>query len=58
MTALSPAEAAEVLRVSVPMVYKLAHTQGLPHIRLGRRMIFPKDRLEAWMEKQVQEGRA
>jgi len=35
------AEAAKELRVSIPTVHKLIHTQGLPHIRLGRRVIIP-----------------
>jgi len=55
VTALTPAEAAEELRVSVSMIHKLIHVQGLPHIRLGRRVIIPRDRLEKWMEERVQE---
>ncbi len=56
MDALIASEAAELLRVSVPMVHKPIHTQGLPHFRLGRRVIIPRDRLEKWLEGSVQEG--
>ena len=55
MTVLTMKEAAELMRISVAMVSRLVHTQGLPHMRIGRRVFFPKDRLERWLEEQVKE---
>lgn len=38
-------EAAEVLRVSADLIYKLVRTGEIPHRRLGRRVLIPKDAL-------------
>ena len=49
MNALTIAETAEELRVSPSMVRKLIAVDGLPHIRLGSRVIVPREQLERWM---------
>jgi excisionase family DNA binding protein len=53
MTALTIAETAEELRVSPSMVRKLIAVDGLPHVRLGSRVIVPREDLEAWLAKRV-----
>jgi excisionase family DNA binding protein len=53
MTALTISETAEELRVSPSMVRKLIAVDGLPHVRLGSRVIVPREDLEAWLAKRV-----
>lgn len=49
MTSLTIQETAAELRVSPSMVRKLIAVDGLPHIRLGSRVIVPREQLERWM---------
>ncbi len=51
MPALTLEEAAEELRISYSMVRKLIATQGLPCIRLGTRIIIPREALATWLQK-------
>lgn len=53
MDALTIQETAAELRVSPSMVRKLIVTDGLPHVRLGKRVIVRRPDLEAWIEKRV-----
>ena len=48
----------EVLGISRPKVYELAHTQGFPAIRIGRTIRVPRQSLVTWIEAQagMQEG--
>lgn len=46
---VSVTEAAKLLGVSKPTVYKLMEGQGLPHIKLNRRTVIPVDRLREWV---------
>lgn len=53
--ALDASELAQVLGVSRARAYELMHSQeaGLPVLRIGRRMVVPKDKLLRWIENQV-----
>ena len=46
MKTLSAAEAAELLRVNVKRVQRLARSGALPATRVGRKWLFDRDRLE------------
>ena len=46
---LSIRDAAEVLGVSTRTVWTLAHHRGLPHVRVGRRILFPVEGLRHWV---------
>jgi excisionase family DNA binding protein len=46
LMAYTVAEAAEALRVSPDTVYRLVHRGELPYLRLGRRIVIPRERLE------------
>ena len=41
----------EVLQISRPKAYELAHQQGFPAVRLGRVIRIPRDALLQWLEK-------
>ena len=46
---LTATEAAAVLRISRSKVYELAHTVSFPAIRIGNRVVIPRDKLIEWM---------
>lgn len=41
----------ELLGIGRVRVYELAHAGELPTIRLGRRLLFPRDALRRWLEE-------
>lgn len=46
-------EVAHLLGIGYVRVYELAHAGELPVIRLGRRMLFPRDGLKNWLEQKT-----
>ena len=50
---LKAREAAEVLRISKSKVYELAHSESFPAIRIGKRVVVPRDKLVEWMNAQA-----
>jgi len=48
--------AAKALGVSTRTIWTLAHRRGLPHVRIGRRLLFPVDGLKRWIESCTREG--
>lgn len=44
-------EAAKILDVSKPTLYRLCQTEGFPCIRVGRAIRIPYDALLRWMEE-------
>lgn len=51
--ALSAEEVSQVLGISRANAYALMHSKGFPTLKIGKRMTVPKDKLIAWMEKQL-----
>ena len=50
---LNAREAAEVLRISKSKVYELAKSESFPAIRIGKRVVIPRDKLIEWMNAQA-----
>lgn len=50
---LSVPEMGTLLGVSRSRAYELTHIQGFPCLRLGRRVIVPKDKLCVWIEERI-----
>lgn len=46
-------EVAQVLGISRANAYSLMHTKGFPTLKIGKRLVVPKDKLIAWMEAQT-----
>jgi excisionase family DNA binding protein len=42
-------EAAELTKLSVKTLYTYAEKEKIPHIKLGRRVLFAEDKLEEWV---------
>ena len=51
---LKAREAAEVLRISKSKVYELARTESFPAVRIGKRVVIPRDKLIQWMNDQAE----
>ena len=51
--ALNAKQVAAVLGISRAGAYNLMRSEGFPTLYVGKRMIVPKDRLLAWMDRQV-----
>ena len=45
-----------VMNVSRAGAYQLMHSKGFPTIRIGKRMVVPKEQLLVWMEEKLKEG--
>ena len=43
-------ELGQQLGVSRPVAYELAHRDGFPSIKLGRRLLIPRAALEQWLQ--------
>lgn len=52
---LSVPEVASVLGISRAGVYDLVRSDGFPVIRIGKRVVIPKENLVEWINKQVSE---
>ena len=48
---LNAETAAALLGVSVSSMYQLMHEKGFPVLRVGSRLVIPKDKLRAWVEQ-------
>ena len=54
---LSIEEAAELLGLGKPTVYRLTSQRKIPFYKVGSRVLFDADRLTAWLEKHYQPAR-
>ena len=55
---LNAATVAKVLGVSPASSYELMHEVGFPTLRIGNRMVVPKEKFIDWVEKHTQGGGA
>ena len=53
--AVSAPEAARLLGVSKPVIYRYIHRDDFPSFRLGNRTLISVDGLKEWVRKQVNE---
>ena len=51
---LNAREAAAVLRISKSKVYELAQSESFPAVRIGKRVVIPRDKLIEWMNAQAE----
>ena len=51
--ALNANQVAAVLGIYRAGAYNLMRSEGFPTLRVGNRMIVPKDRLLAWIDRQI-----
>ena len=51
--AISVDEMAELLNISRPSAFTLAHSEGFPAFRVGRRLLINRAGLQSWMDEQT-----
>lgn len=51
---LSVPEMAAALGISCAGAYELARSEGFPALRIGTRIVIPKDKLQEWVDKQTE----
>jgi putative molybdopterin biosynthesis protein len=51
---LTAREAAAFLRISERNLHAKTKTLQVPHVRLGRRVLYPRSELEAWIRASIQ----
>ena len=51
---LSVPEVAKVLGISRAGAYELVRADGFPKIRIGNRIVIPRDKFIAWIEAQTE----
>ena len=51
--ALRPKEAAKALHIGVRLLWSLTNRNEIPHVRLGRRIVYPICSLEAWLAEKA-----
>ena len=54
---LTAPEVGEVLGISRAAAYELVRTKDFPSMRIGTRILVPKDKLIAWINEQVEVNR-
>lgn len=52
---LSVPEVGEVLGISRAAAYDLVRSKGFPHIKIGSRILIPRDKFLAWIDNQLEE---
>ena len=51
---LSVPEMAAALGISRAGAYELARSEGFAALRIGNRIVIPKDKLQEWVDKQIE----
>ncbi|MGL4606670.1 MAG: helix-turn-helix domain-containing protein [Eubacteriaceae bacterium] len=46
-------EVADLLGISIPKAYELAHQPDFPKLKIGKRMVVPKKEFELWITSSV-----
>ena len=49
---------AQVLGIAPSSAYELMHEDGFPTLRIGNRMVVPKEKFVAWVEEHTKGGEA
>lgn len=47
---------AQVLGISQAGAYDLLHSEGFPVLKIGTRMVVPKEKFRQWVEEQTEAG--
>lgn len=50
---LNAETAAKLLGISISGMYELMHEKGFPVLKIGTRLVVPRDKLREWVEQNV-----
>ena len=56
--AMRPRKAAKALGISARLLWDHTERGAIPHIRLGKAILYPVDSLRDWLKRQAQKGTA
>jgi excisionase family DNA binding protein len=51
--ALRPREAAKALDISERLLWQWTHDGDIPHVRIGRTILYPVDALRSWLNRKA-----
>ena len=51
---LTAPEVGEVLGISRAGAYELVRSEGFPHMKIGKRILVPRDKFLAWIDQQTE----
>ncbi len=54
--AMRPREAAEALGIGERLLWSLTNRGEIPHLRLGKAILYPIETLQAWLDHQAAKG--
>jgi excisionase family DNA binding protein len=54
--AMRPREAAKALGISERLLWEWTNQGVVPHVRLGKRIVYPVDSLREWLRQQAQKN--
>lgn len=55
--ALRPRDAARALGIGTRLLWSLTNQGLIPHLRLGRAVVYPVDQLRVWLEQKAKGGK-
>jgi len=50
---LNAETAAKLLGISISSMYELMHEKGFPVLKIGTRLVVPREKFRAWVEQNV-----
>jgi len=53
MQLMTTTEAADYLRIGERKVYQLVNADALPHLRVGGKLLFPRERIDRWLAERA-----
>ena len=53
---ISASQVAKVLGISRTRSYELVNEKGFPEIKIGTRILVPKDKFKLWIQKEIKKG--
>jgi len=56
--AMRPRDAAKALGISERLLWEWTNRGTVPHVRLGRAILYPVDSLREWLRQQARDGTA
>jgi excisionase family DNA binding protein len=54
---LTAQEVADILNISIDTVYKLTRQNEIPHVTIGRRVLFRRESIEQWLKDNEESSR-
>jgi excisionase family DNA binding protein len=54
--ALRPKQAAKALGIGERLLWSMTNSGQIPHVRLGRAIVYPVDELRRWLAEQAKGG--